>query len=453
MNTCKVLKFGGTSVADLDAMENCVRLIRAEAATRLVVVSASAGITNQLVALAERPLSPRQRHELVDEIEGRQYQLLAKLEAPWQVQDQLEALLSELTTLALAQAPMTAIRRDALLAMGERLSSLLFTALLRERGVDARLLDARSVLATDNQAGQAEPLLEQTRTQLQAALAGEPHAVLVTQGFIGRDGLGNTTTLGRGGSDYSAALFAEAMGAQELQIWTDVAGIYSTDPRLVPTARPIPELSFTQAAELATFGAKVLHPKTLWPAVRAGIPVFIGASKAPNQGGTKVLADSSNQAPFVALACRRDQTLLTLSSLSMLHSYGFLGRIFSLLAEHRISVDMVTTSEVSIALTLDAIGSEQALSEAVLARLREHCQVQVQSGLTLVTLVGSRVNQRPGVAARIFERISDFNIRLICHGASPHNLAFLVDDAVADPIMARLHQVLFDEEPPCPGNA
>jgi len=262
---------------------------------------------------------------------------------------------------------------------------------------------------------------------------------------VGSDNDGYTTTLGRGGSDYSAALLAEAADATMVEIWTDVKGLYTTDPRLVEQAQPIAELAFAEAAELATFGAKVLHPKTLWPAMRANIPVFIGSTLTTEASteGTVIRREVTQQRSYTALALRKNQTLLKITSPDMLYSYGFLAKVFALLAEHKISVDLVTTSEISVALTLDERGSEQALSEQALKALKSLGRIEVTTDLSLVAVVGRQLNQELHVAATVFAGLGDLNVRLICHGASPHNLCILVDDRDGSVAVQRLHRQLF----------
>jgi aspartate kinase len=338
---------------------------------------------------------------------------------------------------------------DELLAMGELCSATLFAAVLNEQGTRAKAFDVRQVLRTDSHFGRAEPQIAQISALALAHLAPLlDEYVIVTQGFVGADEEGNTTTLGRGGSDYSAALLAEALKASAVEIWTDVAGIYTTDPRLAPNARPLKEISFNEAAEMATFGAKVLHPATILPAVRQQIKVFVGSSKAPGEGGTWIRHQTDETPVFRAVALRRDQILLNLHSLQMLHTQGFLAETFATLAKHKISVDLITTSEVNVSLTLDKTGSDSSghglLTEALLADLSEHCRVRVEDNLALVAIIGNKIASTPGICARVFGLLSPFNIRMICQGASPHNLCVLVAAEDAAKVIEVLHQDLFE---------
>ncbi|WAG17356.1 lysine-sensitive aspartokinase 3 [Aeromonas hydrophila] len=450
MSPINVAKFGGTSVANAAAMNNCADVVLANPSTRVVVLSASAGVTNLLVALAQGDLDEAGQEAQLARLTEIQQAILTELGDPGDLNDLIHGQLGEIRTMARqAHLHTDAELADRLIACGELMSTRLFTELLRQRGVKACWQDARQLLRTDSRFGKASVDLAATRSLCQAALGpllGD--SLIITQGFIGADGDGRTTTLGRGGSDYSAALLAEALDAGTIEIWTDVPGIYTTDPRLVTRARPIPEISFVEAAEMATFGAKVLHPATLQPAVRQDIPVFVGSSKDPAAGGTWIRASTRTNPLFRAVALRRNQVLVTLHSLNMFHAYGFLAEVFGILARHRISVDLITTSEVSVSLTLDHTGSqsngEPILGDKVLAELGQLCKVQVETGLALVALIGNRMSEAAGVGSQVFDAIREHNIRMICYGASAHNLCFLVKEDEAGHIVNRLHQELLD---------
>lgn len=446
-----VAKFGGTSVADYPAMSRCADIILANPDTRVVVVSASSGVTNLLVELTQEQTCDERRIQLIKKIAHIQYQILDALGCPQDVAARLDTVLSRISSLSeQLSRNRNKATMDELLAQGEQCSSALFAAVLREKGEAASAFDVRQVMRTDSHFGRAEPQVE-----LVAALAGEHLAPLlssqriVTQGFIGADENGSTTTLGRGGSDYSAALLAEALKATAVEIWTDVAGIYTTDPRLAPKARPIAEISFNEAAEMATFGAKVLHPATILPAVRQKIQVFVGSSREPERGGTWIRHQVEDEPVYRAVAVRRDQTLLNLHSLQMLHAQGFLAETFATLARHKISVDLITTSEVNVSLTLDKTGSDSAgnglLSESLLQELSQHCRVRVEDDLALVAIVGNKIASTPGVCRRVFEVLEPHNVRMICQGASPHNLCVLVSESEAAQVVSALHKNLFEQ--------
>lgn len=444
-----VAKFGGTSVADYDAMNRSADVVLADSAVRLVVLSASAGVTNLLVALSEG-LEATERFVKLDALRKIQFDILERMQNPLVIREEVERLLDNITTLAEAASLATsAALTDELVSHGELMSTLLFVEILRERGVEAQWFDVRKVMRTNHQFGRAEPdvpaLAELATQQLSPRLA---ESLVITQGFIGSEDKGRTTTLGRGGSDYTAALLGEALHAGRVDIWTDVPGIYTTDPRIVPAARRIDVIAFEEAAEMATFGAKVLHPATLLPAVRSDIPVFVGSSKEPKAGGTLVCNKTEQPPLFRALALRRKQTLLTLHSLNMLHSRGFLAEVFGILARHSISVDLITTSEVSVALTLDTTGStstaDTLLTQALLTELSSLCRVEVEQDLALVALIGNNLVNARGVGKEVFGVLDPFNIRMICYGASSHNLCFLVPGGDAEQVVQKLHHNLFE---------
>lgn len=449
MTSFVVAKFGGTSVADYDAMNRSADVVLADANTRLVVLSASAGVTNLLVSLSEG-LEATERFVKLDALRKIQFDILERLQNPNVIREEVERLLENITTLAEAASLATSTAlTDELVSHGELMSTLLFVEIMRERNIQAQWFDVRKVMRTSDRFGRAEPdvevLAELTNQQLAPRL---DEGIVITQGFIGSEAKGRTTTLGRGGSDYTAALLGEALHATRVDIWTDVPGIYTTDPRVVSAAKRIDVIAFEEAAEMATFGAKVLHPATLLPAVRSDIPVFVGSSKDPKAGGTLVCKKTENPPLFRALALRRKQTLVTLHSHNMLHSRGFLAEVFGILARHNISVDLITTSEVSIALTLDTTGStstgDTLLTQSLLIELSELCRVEVEEDLALVAIIGNKLSRACGVGKEVFGVLDPFSIRMICYGASSYNLCFLVPADQAEQVVQKLHQNLFE---------
>ncbi|WP_431643369.1 lysine-sensitive aspartokinase 3 [Enterobacter mori] len=449
MTSFVVAKFGGTSVADYAAMNRSADVVLADPNTRLVVLSASAGVTNLLVSLSEG-LEATERFVKLDALRKIQFDILERLQNPNVIREEVERLLENITTLAEAASLATSTAlTDELVSHGELMSTLLFVEIMRERNVQAQWFDVRKVMRTSDRFGRAEPdveaLAELTNQQLAPRLA---EGMVITQGFIGSEAKGRTTTLGRGGSDYTAALLGEALHATRVDIWTDVPGIYTTDPRVVSAAKRIDVIAFEEAAEMATFGAKVLHPATLLPAVRSDIPVFVGSSKDPKAGGTLVCKKTENPPLFRALALRRKQTLVTLHSHNMLHSRGFLAEVFGILARHNISVDLITTSEVSIALTLDTTGStstgDTLLTQSLLIELSELCRVEVEEDLALVAIIGNKLSRACGVGKEVFGVLDPFSIRMICYGASSYNLCFLVPADQAEQVVQKLHQNLFE---------
>ncbi|ODY85937.1 lysine-sensitive aspartokinase 3 [Vibrio parahaemolyticus] len=450
MSAFNVAKFGGTSVANFEAMSRCATIIENNPNTRLVVSSACSGVTNILVELANGVQDQEHRAELLKDLAEIHDSILAQLEDATEASSEMYGILDTVTSLAEAASIQANTKlTDHLVACGELMSTHILVQLMRERGINAVRFDIREVLRTDDNFGRAEPNVEAIAQLAQEKLIPLClDAVVITQGFIGSDEEGNTTTLGRGGSDYSAALIAEGVKASGLEIWTDVPGIYTTDPRIAPKASPIPEISFSEASEMANFGAKILHPSTLVPALRHDIPVFVGSSKEPEKGGTWIRHQVESSPLFRALALRCNQTMVTLRSANMFHAYGFLAKVFEILAKHKISVDLITTSEISVSLTLDQTdtsGGAPQLPQAAREELEELCKVEVEHDLCLVALIGNKMSERKGYAKQVFGTLEDLNLRMICYGASPHNLCFLVNESVAKQAIQKLHTELFEQ--------
>lgn len=450
MSAFNVAKFGGTSVANFEAMNRCATIIENNPNTRLVVSSACSGVTNILVELANGVQDQEHRAELLKNLAEIHDSILAQLEDATEASSEVYGILDTVTSLAEAASIQANTKlTDHLVACGELMSTHILAQLMRERGINAVRFDIREVLRTDDNFGRAEPNVEAITQLAQEKLIPLClDSVVITQGFIGSDEEGNTTTLGRGGSDYSAALIAEGVKASGLEIWTDVPGIYTTDPRIAPKASPIPEISFSEASEMANFGAKILHPSTLVPALRHDIPVFVGSSKEPEKGGTWIRHQVESSPLFRALALRCNQTMVTLRSANMFHAYGFLAKVFEILAKHKISVDLITTSEISVSLTLDQTdtsGGAPQLPQAAREELEELCKVEVEHDLCLVALIGNKMSERKGYAKQVFGTLEDLNLRMICYGASPHNLCFLVNESVAKQAIQKLHSELFEQ--------
>ncbi|EJL6722394.1 lysine-sensitive aspartokinase 3 [Vibrio alginolyticus] len=450
MSAFNVAKFGGTSVANFEAMSRCATIIENNPNTRLVVSSACSGVTNLLVELANGVQDQTHRTELLQNLANIHDAILTQLEDSTKTAAEVYGILDTVTSLAEAASIQASAKlTDHLVACGELMSTHILTQLMCERGIQAVRFDIRDVLCTDDNFGRAEPNIEAISTLAQDKLVPLcQQSVVVTQGFIGSDEAGNTTTLGRGGSDYSAALIAESVKAAGLEIWTDVPGIYTTDPRIAPKASPIPEISFSEASEMANFGAKILHPSTLVPALRHDIPVFVGSSKEPEKGGTWIRHQVESSPLFRALALRCNQTMVTLRSANMFHAYGFLAKVFEILAKHKISVDLITTSEISVSLTLDQTdtsGGAPQLPQAAREELEELCKVEVEHDLCLVALIGNNMSESKGYAKQVFGTLEDFNLRMICYGASPHNLCFLLHESVSKQAIQKLHTELFEK--------
>ncbi|PMH39916.1 lysine-sensitive aspartokinase 3 [Vibrio sp. 10N.286.49.B3] len=451
MSAFTVSKFGGTSVANFESMSRCAAIIESNPKIKLVVSSACSGVTNLLVQLANGIADANQRLELIGQITAIHHEIIRELDDAEPVHAAIVDILESVESAAQAASFQSSKKlTDHLVACGELMSTHILTQLMKERGIDAVRFDIRDVLRTNSEYGKAEPELATIAQLAEEKLTPlcQKH-VVITQGFIGADSEGITTTLGRGGSDYSAALIAESVQAAGLEIWTDVPGIYTTDPRIAPKASPIAEISFSEASEMANFGAKILHPSTLLPALRHQIPVFVGSSKAPEQGGTWIRQEVESAPLFRALALRNNQTKVTLRSPDMFHAYGFLAEAFKILAKHKVSVDLITTSEVSVSLTLDQTdtsGGAPELPVAARAELEAFCSVTVEHNLSLVALIGNQMSSQKGYAKRVFGTLEDFNLHMICSGASSHNICFLVDEVDAKHVIQTLHKALFEVE-------
>ncbi|MEX2581692.1 MAG: lysine-sensitive aspartokinase 3 [Gemmatimonadota bacterium] len=446
-----VLKFGGTSVEDAGAMKR-LRSIVADRLPRrpVVVVSALRGVTDALlqsVRLASEgdpeggmaQLEPQlQRHgEIAEELlDDEERTAIADLVDG--AHDEIRDLLRIVKAHPGTRLPL----QDEIVSYGERLSSALTAAVLRADGVRGRMVDARRCVVTTDEHAQAVPIPARTRERARAELLPviEDAGVPVLGGFIAAAENGATTTLGRGGSDYSAAIFGAALDASEIQIWTDVTGFLTADPRVVSDARPLARLSYTEAAELAFFGAKVLHPKTIQPAVETGIPVRICNSRRPELPGTLIDAEAElSEGGVKAIAHKPGISLIQVTSTRMLGAYGFLRALFEVFEKHRTGVDIVTTSEVSVSLSVE----ETRRLPAIVEDLEQLGSVQVSHGNAIICVVGEGIGSIPGVAARVFGTLADINVVLISQGASSINLTFVVSEREVGEAVTRLHATFF----------
>lgn len=453
MDLIVVSKFGGTSMGDATCMLRSAEVVWKQK-SNVVVVSATSGTTNQLIELGSIAQNKvwTEAESILLRLRDKHFKIAEDLGVSAAAKALLETVFEEMESVArgvhlLRDCSTKAL--DTLMSFGERLSSVLFTEALsqvlkKNNSIYlAELFDIRKILRTDETFGKAKPVPQEIAklcSQHWAQIRTQKN-VIVTQGFIGMTEEGMTTTLGRGGSDYSAALLAEGLGADILEIWTDVAGIATTDPRLCSKAKPIGEISFKEASELATFGAKILHPATLLPAIRKNIPVFVGSSFEVGTKGTWVRKEVDTYPLIRAMALRKKQILVTLSTPEMLHAHGFLFQVFKIFNDHKVSIDAITTSEISVSMTLD----DSALSnKKLIADLAEIADVQVEDNLALVSLIGNNINHTPGLGKRIFETISDINVRMICLGASKHNICFIVKEEHGPVAIQRLHETFIE---------
>jgi aspartate kinase len=445
------MKFGGTSVGDIAAFERVIYVVASQKEKRRVVVtSAMTKVTDALLAafdiakkgdaaVAFRSLEPHfERHFAVTE-----HFLPPSGGNPFLTEyNYAKEELEDLLTRAQRRSLPLQMLRDAVVSYGEQLSSRLLTEVLRSKGISARHVDSRRLIVTDDEYGAAQPIWEETEKLVQLELepmtsSGE---VPVMGGFIAANRAGETTTLGRGGSDYSAAIIAAALRAAELQIWTDVTGVMTCDPRICSDARTIPILSYEEAAELAYFGAKVLHPKTIKPAVDHGIPVRVCNTFEPEATGTMVIGESGETPNKIkSIAHKKNITVLRITSARMLGSYGFMSALFQVFERYRTSIDVISTSEVSVAMTLD----NATELDKIVAELSRLGDVEAEPGYAVICVVGEGLRASTGLASKIFSTIDDVNIALVSHGASAVNLTFVVKENDVSAVIKKLHANFF----------
>ena len=449
-----VQKFGGTSVADPSAVRRLIEIVRA-ARTRdgrgpAVVVSAMSGVTDKLLSLAgaaggsrlEESLARTQ--ELCDRHVAAARELVAgpALDA---LLAQIHAQTDELAGIVKALAVLREVSPrtlDVIAAMGELLSSRLVAAALTCAGVSAEWIDARRVIVTTDEHTRATPLGKETRERLRSWVQPvlDSGRVPVLGGFVGATAAGHTSTLGRGGSDYSGALVGAGIDASEIQIWTDVDGMLSADPRVIANPRLVEHLSFAEAAELAYFGAKVLHPSTILPAVERNIPVRILNSWKPDADGTVISGGAaSTRNGLTGLASKRDVTVIDITSTRMLMAYGFLRRVFEVFERFKTAVDMVTTSEVSVSVTVDDVRHIDGIVEA----LGEFAEVSVEPHMSLLCAVGDVLQDEPEMAARVIGVLEEVPLRMISQAASRRNITVVLRQADLPHAMERLHEEFF----------
>jgi len=434
-----VAKFGGSSVRDAGAMRNCAKLAIQRKA-HFIVTSATQGTTDQLVSLCDLEGNWKSAQAIVKSIETRHLTIAEELQSSAEVQKRVQKYCDNLRSLAhgiYLLKDCSQKTRHRILCLGELLASTLLVETFCNEGVDARFVDARKILRTNDRYGRALPQISRTAELCKENVILDAKTFLITQGFIGSCESGSVTTLGRGGSDYSAALFAEALGAKHLEIWTDVSGVATTDPRICPEARPIKEMSFREASELAAFGAKVLHPTTVWPSMRKGFPIFVGNTRAPEEGGTWIRSEVKDCPLIRAISLKNSQSFLTISTPEMSQSYGFLAKVFDVFNKHELSIDTVTTSEISIGVTIDEC---ELLDGGLVQELRTFGSVDIENNLSLVSIVGNGIRHTPGLLEKVLKAINGINLRSICGGASKHQMCFLVDSNQAAECVQNIHR-------------
>ena len=434
----RVLKFGGTSVGSAENMRKVAQIVKREGA-KITVLSAMSGTTDALVRivkLAEETSS-------ADQIE----EVLAMLTDKYTTC--IENLLNDHKTAALERMNETfsIIRQEVayfqeytsermIIARGELLTSAIFTYYLQELGMNAKLIYAPGFMHTDQEAKVNTQLLREKLTSL---IQGDSDTYYITQGFICSNEREEIDNLGRGGSDYSAALMGAAIGAGEVQIWTDIDGMHNNDPRFVENTYPIRHMSFDEAAELAYFGAKILHPATIQPCKDMDIPVLLKNTMDPDAPGTTISHEEDTQRDFHAVAAKDGITVIRIYSTRMLMAYGFLRKVFEIFEEYKTPIDMITTSEVAVSLTIDS----DCHLEQIVQELQTLGTIEIERNNTIVCIVGHMDHSQTGLAARIMESVSNVPIRMISYGASHRSIAMLVETKYKKEILQSINDRLF----------
>jgi len=453
----RVLKFGGTSMGTYETWKTVLDLAESKEEP-ILVVSATSKTTNKLVLAADQARNGdidsaheisngiKQRHiQLVEDFfkhyaNGSQEELLK--EARQYIKDYIDHLdnyLLGINTLG----ELTWKSRDAVNSIGERISSYLLAVCGQALGLHTEFVDSRKIIKTDDTFGKANARIDEIHKSSELLqYMVEENKIPIMGGFYGSTPDGVISTLGRGGSDYSASLVASALKAEALEIWTDVSGMYTSDPREVDGAYPISRMSYNEAAELAYFGARVLHPATIEPAVKQRIPVLIKNTFSPEDEGTYISQLEEEDVRVTAVAYREPISVITINSSRMLMAYGFLEQVFQIFKKYRVSVDVVTTSEVSVSVTVD---TNEHIDDIV-NDLRELGEVYIQSDQALITLVGHNFLQAKGIARQIFNSMpEDVAVRMISQGSSDNNVTMVIDNSVALNTVNKLHQSFFNQ--------
>ena len=448
-----VIKFGGTSVGDADRVANAIDIVAERQHLHpVIVVSALSGVTNDLAAASEAACAqkPREVAEIIRRVRARHEDVALRLVQQKsdffetfirQLDKQIEEIDTILRGIALL-GEITPRAKDKVMSIGEKLSSVLFAYTMMRRSLSAEHVHSEEVVWTDDRFCGATPDMTLTTQHAKRVLVPllERNRIPVMGGFIGRTESGATTTLGRNGSDYSAAVVGAAIGADEVQIWTDVDGLLTCDPRLVPSARVIDLLSFEEAAELAQFGAK-LHPRTLEPAREANIPVRVLNTHNPASPGTLITRDGAeSSAGPRSIARKRGVTMVHVTSNKMLGTHGFLAQFFSVFAELGISVDLIATSEVSVTVTVDDKHDIDELTR----RLQKLADVETYDSQCIIAVVGQNVMSDARVGARVLDALGNMPVKMMSLGRSGLNLSIVVDDANADDAVRKVHEALFE---------
>lgn len=436
----KVMKFGGTSVGRPERMHDVAKLITSDKEDKIVVLSALSGTTNALVEIGES-ISKGERdgaRQLIAKLKGHYQQFIEKLVTSPDARAKAAAIVNEhfeFLEIILRISFSEALNKD-ILAQGELLSTKLFSVYLEEKGVDHLLLPALEFMTIDIH---DEPQIGNIKVRLSQLLQQhKDKKIFITQGYICRNARGEVDNLKRGGSDYSASLIAAAINASACEIWTDIDGMHNNDPRVVKKTRPVEQMSFDEAAELAYFGAKILHPASIWPAQQYNTPVKLLNTMQPEAKGT-LITEKAGSVGVKAVAAKDNIIAIRIKSSRMLLAYGFLRKIFEVFEKYRTPIDMITTSEVAVSITID---NPNNLKE-ILKELEPFGTIEVDENQTIISVVGNEISQTSNIIRKLFESIVNIPVRMVSYGGSPHNISLLVPAEYKTQILQQLNKGMF----------
>jgi len=443
----KVLKFGGTSVGSAESMKEVARLINDKdkrtslPSRKIVVLSAMSGTTNSLVQIVEQLYSKKnlKANQLISQLEKKYRKVVSELFATPEIQNEGYSLIDSHFNYiqSFTQDLFTIHEEKAILSQGELISTALFQLYLQEQKIDSVLLPALNFMRIDTN---GEPDNYYIKENLERELEIYPEKNLfITQGYICRNLYGEVDNLKRGGSDYSASLIGAAINAEEIQIWTDISGFHNNDPRFVENTHPIEKLSFDEAAELAYFGAKILHPSSVMPAKLANIPVRLKNTMSPDDPGT-LISGNANGKGIKAVAAKDGITAIKIKSGRMLLAYGFLRKVFEVFERFKTSIDMITTSEVAVSVTIDDTAYLSEISE----ELKYYGAVEIDSNQTIICVVGENLIEQRGIVNKVFEALKNFNLRMISYGGSRHSISILVNSDDKTKALNSLNKIFSD---------
>ena len=436
----KVLKFGGTSVGSAQRMKDVSALVTKDGAPKLVVLSAMSGTTNTLVEISDYlyKKNPEGAHNLINQLEQKYMAHVAQLYSTdeWRLKTE-QFLREEFAYLrSFTKMLFTSFEEKVILAQGEIISTNMVTNYMLEQGVNALLLSALDMVRTDKN---AEPDFNYIREKTRGLLDANPgYEVYITQGFICRNAYGEIDNLLRGGSDYTACLLGAAIDAEEIQIWTDIDGMHNNDPRIVEGTEPVRQLFFEEAAELAYFGAKILHPTCIQPAKFAGVPVRLLNTMDPLAPGT-IINNQMHRGTIKAVAAKSGITCIGIQSSRMLLAHGFLRKVFEIFETYKTSIDMIATSEVGVSVTIDNL----AQLPAIVDELKKYGTVSVESDMCIICVVGDLSNQNVGFESLATDALKHIPVRMISYGGSSHNISFVVAEADKKRTLQALQKTLF----------